>query len=98
MGAVPIGIGLIVVGAAIYGVRQMKEQSGKDPALTAVDKLNIVLQAAGAALIAIGVILLFLGQIPIGLGFIIMGATLFNISSQQLNENGITESVNVLER
>ena len=93
LGAVPIGIGLIVVGAAIYGVRQMKEQSGKDPALTAVDKLNIVLQAAGAALIAIGVILLFLGQIPIGLGFIIMGATLFNISSQQLNENGITTKV-----
>lgn len=93
MGAIPIGIGLIVAGAALYGVKEMNAQAKEDPALSAANKIYILMQAVGAALAAVGIMLIFFGQIPIGLGFLIMGASVFGVTSKQLKENGVTTKI-----
>ena len=42
--------------------------------------LTIIMKAAGAALVAVGLILLFTGNIALGIGFIIAGAAIFGVA------------------
>lgn len=93
VGNIPLGIGFILAGAAIFGVAIAEPGNSDDPATNVTTTLAQVMQVVGGALAAVGVILLFLGQILWGVGCIIAGIAALGVSTAELNENGITSKV-----
>ena len=56
--------------------------------------LTIIMKAAGAALVAVGLILLFTGNIAWGIGFIIAGATIFGVAeAAEQSGSGVGEVI-----
>ena len=82
----PIGIGLIVAGIALFGVKEAmtKEGSMKDKIHAALEKVLDVLKWG---MLIIGVIMLFAGLIPLGLMLIVAGIALFAVKKVVSNDN-----------
>lgn len=85
------GIGFIVAGAVIYGVKEL--QSSKYDTADVTTKLAVIMEAVSVSLIGIGVILIFFGWVALGIGFIFVGKELLSVQEQQLNESGVTTKI-----
>lgn len=72
-GNIPLGIGFIATGAAIFAVSAFS-LSGEKPTNEAINGLVTLMGVAGGALAAIGIFLCFMGSWAWGIGFIIAGA------------------------
>ena len=71
-GNIPLGIGLLAIGAAGIGVT-MYAASGDDIGKEVKDTITDIMAVAGVSLMAIGLIAAVAGNIPLGLGLMVAG-------------------------
>ena len=90
-GNLPLGIGFIIAGAVIYGVKEVS--TGEYGGLDIQTKLAVIMEYVSAGLVAIGVILIMFGHIPLGIGFLFVGYKMLDITEKQLNEGGATTKI-----
>ena len=91
LGQIPFGIGFILAGAIVYGVKEIKSSEYDEASLK--EKLAVIGETVAVFLAVIGVILLMTGHIPLGLGFLFVGYKLFDVSEQVLDEGAINTKI-----
>lgn len=84
LGQVPWGIGFILAGAIVYGVKEIT--SKEYDTANFEEKLAVMVEAVSTALIAIGVFLILFGHIPLGIGFLVVGKKLLDVTEEKLQE------------
>lgn len=75
-GNFPLGVAMIIAGAAIFGVSETVlnwDELGN----TVTEKLGNIAKIIGGVIAVIGVILMLTGNIPLGLGMVVAGVSLF---------------------
>lgn len=75
-GNFPLGIGMIIAGAAIFGVSEAV-LNWDELGSTVTEKLGNIAKIIGGVIAVIGVILMLTGNIPLGLGMVVAGVSLF---------------------
>ena len=91
LGMIPLGIGFILTGAAIYGIKEV--QSKEYSAADLKTKIAAITEVVSLALATIGVVLLVTGNIPLGLGFIVAGFAMLGVSEKTLNEGAVRTKI-----
>ena len=91
LGMIPLGIGFILTGAAIYGIKEV--QSKEYSAADLKTKIAAITEVVSLALATIGVVLLVTGNIPLGLGFIVAGFAMLGVSEKTLNEGAVQTKI-----
>lgn len=91
LGQIPFGVGFIVAGAVVYGVKEVSTEEYSTA--TTEEKLAVIGEAVSLGLVAIGIILIFLGNYGFGVGFIITGAYLYDVSEEKLDEGAISTKI-----
>ena len=91
LGQIPFGVGFIVAGAVVYGVKEVSTEEYSTA--TTEEKLAVIGEAVSFGLVAIGIILIFLGNYGFGVGFIITGAYLYDVSEEKIDEGAISTKI-----
>ena len=91
LGQIPFGIGFILAGAIVYGVKEVKSSEYDEASLK--EKLAVIGETVAVYLAVIGIILIMTGHVPLGLGFVFVGYKLFDVSEQVLDEGAINTKI-----
>lgn len=84
-GNIPLGVGFIAVGAAVFSVAA--SAVGDDSVSSMViTTLAVVMGVVAGALVAIGVILIMVGSTALGIGFIVAGAATLGVAAYSITE------------
>ena len=75
-GNFPLGVAMVVAGAAIFGVSETV-LNWDELGSTVTEKLGNIAKIIGGVIAVIGVILMLTGNIPLGLGMVVAGVSLF---------------------
>ena len=87
---IPVGIGLIAIGAAaLYAAASLNWDELGD---TVGEKLGEIGVIIGISIAVVGVILLLTGHFPLGIGMIIAGVAIFAVSEAALNWDKLGET------
>lgn len=79
-GNFPLGVAMVIAGAAIFGVSE-SVLNWDELGNTVTEKLGNIAKIIGGVIAVIGVILMLTGNIPLGLGMVIAGVSLFGVGS-----------------
>lgn len=91
LGMIPLGVGFMLTGAAIYGIKEV--QSKEYSAADLKTKIAAITEVVSLSLATIGVVLLVTGNIPLGLGFIVAGFAMLGVSEKTLNEGAVQTKI-----